>query len=343
MDALTATIVGTWRHLPPPWAPHSPRASPRSALARPALRVPRAVHVRSVQGMAQLPGSRRWQPRACLAAGRAGKRHLGVPEQRARNRMTLALESYPAFRRHLDFPRPRVVGMTPDGGSGVFTILVPVWCHGLLLASHVLVYVSDRSWARTFHLPGQRHVALGIQCVFKTHIHCDRKIMAALHKDAWELRCHVKALDNLWKQPLLQPKASRSSLGVTLDLTGLGDVQKGIGLFVAGVIAGWACDAFYLAKLVTIWSVQGWEPVKYTILNKEQRPMLNNLLDSKRRRARGPAPDLEDHPEDEEQQLEEGGRYHLVAWSRVRCSRHLSSAWLQRGSRRLASSRRERG
>ena len=147
---------------------------------------------------------------------------------------------------------PTFGGMTPAGGSGVFTILVPVWCHGLLLASHVLVYVSDRSWTRTFHLPGQRHVALGIQCVFKTHIHCDSKIMAALHKEASELRCHVKTLDDFWKQPLLQPKASRSSLGVTLDLTGLGDVQKGIDLFVADVIASWACDAFYLAKLVTI-------------------------------------------------------------------------------------------
>ena len=194
--------------------------------------------------------------------------------------------------------------MTPAGGSGVFTILVPVWCHGLFLASHVLVYVSDRSWARTLHLSGQRHGALGIQCVFKTHIHCDSKIMAALHKEAWELRCHVKTLDNLWKQPLLLALKPRRDL----DLTGLGDVQKGIDLFVADVIAGWACDAFYLAKLVAIWSVQGWELVKYTILSKEQRPMLNNLLDSKRRRARGLAPDLEDHPEDEEQQLEEGGR-----------------------------------
>ena len=47
--------------------------------------------------------------------------------------------------------------------------------------------------------------------------------------------------------------------------------------------------------------------------------------------SRGPAPDLEDHPEDQEQQLEEGGSQHLAAWSWARRSRHLCSAWLQQG------------
>ena len=158
----------------------------------------------------------------------------------------------------------------------------------LALASVLLVYVSDQSWAPTLHvaLEIQFVVLLGEMmqkytktrlCSNKTLARGNGKIMAALRKEASELWYHFKTLQDFWKQPSLQPKASRSSLGVTLGLT---EVQKAIDLFIADVVAGWSLDGFHLAKLVTIWSVQGWEPIKDIILSEERRPILDNMLDT---------------------------------------------------------------
>ena len=165
------------------------------------------------------------------------------------------------------FPPFTFGGTRPAGGSGIFTISVHVWCRGLPLANLLLlrsqaleVHVSDRRWAWSLHLHLQRHVALEKQFVvhfgkmlqkYTKMMLWQNKITAALRKEASELQYHLKVVDDFWKQPFLQPKASRASLGVALDLTGLGDVQKAIGLFIANVVAGWASDASYLAKLVT--------------------------------------------------------------------------------------------
>ena len=49
--------------------------------------------------------------------------------------------------------------------------------------------------------------------------------------------------------------STHSVLGVALNITGLGDVQKGIDLFIADIVAGWAsdacqtCDALVRARL----------------------------------------------------------------------------------------------
>ena len=66
----------------------------------------------------------------------------------------------------------------------------------------------------------------------------DGKIAAAAWNEASELRYHLKAFNEFWKQPFLQTKPLRASLGVALHLTGLEDVHNTIDLFIADVVAG---------------------------------------------------------------------------------------------------------
>ena len=149
MEALSATILGTWRHSTLPLALPSPRGPPRSVPARRAFRVPRVVHVRSAQGNAQLPGRRRWQPRACLAAGatswglprlgvpktRTGNRHVGVPAQRLCSRRgDAAPGELPRLLVPPQLPLPTFSGTRPAGGFGILTISEPVSCQELPLA-----------------------------------------------------------------------------------------------------------------------------------------------------------------------------------------------------------------
>ena len=259
MEALSATILGTWRHSTLPLALHSPRGSPRS-----------------VQGNTMLPGRRRWQPRACLAAGatnwglprlrvpktRTGNRHVGVPAQRLCSRPGDAGPGeLPRLLVPPQLPLPTFSGTRPAGGFGILTISEPVLCQELPLANLLLlhsqaleVHVCDRSWA--FHLPGQRHFVLEIQFVGEI------------------VQKHQKM--KLWKQLLLQPKALVASLSVALDLTDLDDVQKAIG-FIADIIVGGnilpcqTCDQLVCARFGVC---------QDTILSNEQRPMLSNMLES---------------------------------------------------------------
>ena len=72
----------------------------------------------------------------------------------------------------------------------------------------------------------------------KIFAHGDGKIAAAAWKETSELRYHLKAFNEFWKQPFLQTKPLRASLGVSLHLTGLEDVHNTIDLFIADVVAG---------------------------------------------------------------------------------------------------------
>ena len=265
-------------------------------------------------------------------------------------------------------------------------------------------------------LPGQKHVALEIEFVVlfgevmhkyanmnvklcKPPARSSRKITAALRKEVSELRYHVKALDNFWKQLFLRSESSFQPGEIKYEFQPIASsVWPSTSPAWATCRRALTCLSLtssragprMRAKLVTHWSVQGWELVKGTILNKEQSPMLNNMLDNQNYICCGKcaklmnnwcqflnatnhngcglivetsslkmysdvvraatAPDLEDHTEDQEEQLEEGGNQGLAPRDRaplgVGCgAQGIFPACPQQGSsrrtRKLASNARD--
>ena len=167
MGHPSATILGTGRHSPLPLAPRGPPGQWLLAERFGSLRLFMSDHCRAEpscwgaghgsHGPALLlelrgGGCRTW---VCPRLSQARHSWPCQRSDRARDLLTLVLDnSTLACGAILTCPAHFFGDARPTGGSGIFTIVVPVWCQ---------VYVSDPSWARALHLPGRRHVALEIR------------------------------------------------------------------------------------------------------------------------------------------------------------------------------------
>ena len=142
--------------------------------------------------------------RAWVCTGLSQARHSWACQRsdRARDLLTLVLDNYPALRRHLDFPRPFFRRRKAHRG-------LEYLYH---FCAAVVPGVRERPELGTgLALAWPEACCLGDSKFWQIKIFArgDGKIAAAAWKETSELRYHLKAFNEFWKQPLTLARKPR--------------------------------------------------------------------------------------------------------------------------------------